>query len=248
VVIVVELNCKEQKKCESKKLHFISFPSTFEDIKKKVEECCSIPACVQTLFYQEMEVGDSCDPSSLYMISGDTVKIAFPERGDCKEVKEVVEWLKKVTPVIKMYDCTDQNKILDIRRRYFSVVRNEVLINTLIGVLFYPWVDKTKRVNCSLFISLNGVELLITLHRHSIQVRKSGSCDAAIFISNLYELICCQAMANFAMDFTCRRILTEFGGLDQCMQSLLIDIKERESSSGIELHDIVTMALYAVCK
>ena len=248
-VIVVELYCEGQKRCERKPLQFDSFPSTFGEIKKKVEDSLSIPACVQTLFYQEVEMKDSCDPSSMYMISGDTVRITFPERGDCKEVKEVVEWLSKVTPVMKMYEKADEvDKILQITRSYASVLEDNTLIDTLIGVLFYPWSEKTKRVNCSHFVALDGLELLVTLHRHSVTVRRFPFIDETHYFSQLYELICCQAIANFAMDFTCRRMLTKLGGLEQCMESFLIHRISDDGHLSTQCYNIVTMALYAVCK
>ena len=241
-VIFVEL-CSKETNTSLKTLRFPSFPPTFQVVKEEIEKCCSIPVCVQTMWYQSMEVADNCSPSSLYMRGGDTVKVIFPHIGECEMVKMAVQWLGEVSPILETCKEADTPEF----GQYSNILVDEKVTAILSRKLFYPWTDKTKQVNCSQFISLNGVDLLVTVHRHAIELRKSNNCEFARCLSTYYELICCQTIANFAMDFTCRREVSRCHGLEQCIDSFLI--KPAGDESLLFNHSsIVDVALYAICK
>ena len=191
------------------------------------------------MWYQSMKVADNCNPSSLYLRGGDTVKVTYPHIGECEMVKMAVQWLGEVSPILEACKVADMPEFDVISRQYSNILQDEEMANILSEKLFCPWADKTKRVNCSHFISLKGVDLLVTVHRHAIELRKSNNCEFAHDLSIYYELICCQTIANFAMDFTSRRQVSRCLGLEQCIDSFLI--KPIDDT-------IVDMALYAICK
>jgi len=160
VAVRVELCCDHSKKTELKTISLPKFPSTFRAIKERVEENYSIPACVQIIWYQSEEVPDSCNPASLYMRSGDVVRITFPQTGECHRVKSVVKWLKEAVPLLGRCVAEDAEGMEAICHDYADILGGDSA-NLLSRELFYPWTNKSKRVNCSHFISLNGIEYLV---------------------------------------------------------------------------------------
>ena len=242
-VIFVELCSKETNISKLKTLRFPSFPPTFQVVKEEIEKYCSIPVCVQTMWYQSMEVADNCSPSSLYMRGGDTVKVIFPHIGECEKVKMAVQWLGEVSPILEVCKVADTPEF----GQYSNILEDKKVTALLARKLFDPWTDKTKQVNCSQFISLNGVDLLFTFHRHAIELRKSNKCEFACSLSNYYEVICCQTIATLAMYFTYRRQLSRCQGLEQCIDSFLI--KPADDERLLFNHFIIVkVALYAICK
>ena len=247
-VIFVELCSKETDISDLKTLCFHSLPPTFQVVKEEIEKCCSIPVCVQTMWYQSMEVADNCSPSLLYMRGGDTVKVTYPHIGECEKVKMAVQWLGEVSPILEACKVADALEFDVMNSQYSNILGDEEMAVTLSVKLFYPWADKTKQVNCSHFISLKGVDLLVTVHRHAIELRKSSDYESAHYLSTYYELICCQTIANFAMDFTCRRQVSRCHGLEQCIDSFLIKPADDESLLFNNSYRIVDVALYAIYK
>ena len=248
MVVIVELCCSDNSsKSETKTLSLPSFPTTFRAIKEKVEESCSVPACVQTVWYQSEEVPDNCNPASLYMRSGDLVRITFPQVGECHLVRAVVKWLKEVVLILGRCVADDAKGIETIWHDCGDVLGHNCA-QILSGELFYSWTNKTKRVNCSHFMALGGIEQLVALHKLAIKLRDRTDCERAKYLSNFYELICSQTMSSFAMDFTCRRYIFKGGGLDQSIASFLIVPADDESLFNHSSSSVVDMALYAVCK
>ena len=249
IEILIELCSSEVSLPEVKTLHFPSLPSTFRQIKERIEACCSIPVCVQTLFYQSVEVTDVCSLSSLYMRSGDTVKVTFPEHGECETVIQSVQWLHQIIPVLEEFKKAKTDTEVNMLYNNYKLILNNMEIYTILTCkLFIPWSEKTKEVNCSQFMFLGGVKLLVTFHKLVIELRHNECSGRLRYLTTLFERICCQAITNFAMDFTCRRHILECGGLEQCIRSFLIKPADDESLHFNYSHDIVGMAAYAICK
>ena len=248
VVVRVELCCCNSSKSEMKTLSLSSFPTTFRTIKEKVEESCSVPACVQTVWYQSEEVPDNCNPASLYMRSGDLIRITFPQVGECLLVRTVVKWLKEVMFILGRCVAEDAKGIDAICRDFGGVLGN-ASASILATELFGPCTSKTKEVNCSHFMALGGIEHLVALHKLAIKLRDRTDCENAKSLSTYYEQICSEAIANLAMDKICRfQLICKGGGLDQSIASFLIKPADDDSLIFDESYKIVDMAVYAVCK
>ena len=244
MAVRVELCCSDSpSKSEMKTLSLPSFPTTFGAIKEKVEESCSVPACVQTAWYQSEEVPDNSNPASLYMRSGDLVRITFPQVGECLLVRTVVKWLKEVVFILRRcVVAEDANRIAAIYHNHCDVLEDDSA-DTLTE-LFGPYTSKTKQVNCSHFMALGGIEHLVALHKLAIKLRVKGKD-----LSKYYELICSQTITNLAMDKNCRLHLScKSGGLDQSIASFLIKPADDGSLIFDKFYEIVDMALSAVCK
>ena len=248
MAVRVELCCSDtSSKSEMKTLLFPSFPTTFRAIKEKVEESCSVPACVQTVRYQSEEVPDNCNPASLYMRSGDLVRITFPHVGECRQIRTVIKWLKEAVMILER--CVAEDAVgMEAICRFCGDILGDDRAQMMSRELFYPWTNKSKRVNCSHFIALGGIENLVALHKLAIKLRDRTDSEHAKYLSTFYELVCSQAIANFAMDFTCRRCISKGGGLDQCIASFLIKPADDDSLNFNHSYSIVDVALYAVCK
>lgn len=246
--LLVELHCERSLVSDVRKISFTSTPTTIQEIKEKVEECCSVPVCVQTVYYHSELLLDDCVLSTLYMRSGDSIKVTFPERGECDKVKEVTQWLTAVIPLLRLCQYADETMLEGLNSRNISILVNEEKASLMSRELFYPWNNKVKSVNCSHFVYLNGVDLLVTFHKHAIELRRSNDCQFARYLSTYFEVICSQTVANFAVDFACRRLLFRGEGLEQCIQSFLIKPADDESLLFNHAYSIVDVALYAVCK
>ena len=88
----VELIEENSEHTEMNALSFSSRPSTFREVRGTIEERFKIPACVQSLRYEDNIVAaDVICPETLYLQSGDTVQIVYSAKGATKDVIQAVD-------------------------------------------------------------------------------------------------------------------------------------------------------------
>lgn len=239
------------EKSEAVQTHILIFPSqpaTFKEIERRVEECCNIPECVQTLFYQGSEIPDSTDPQSLYLRSGDTVRVSYPDKGLVSEVKSAMKWLQQSIDILaKFHKVQSSGMATNIPDESVAVLSDRTS-RMLDKELFSPWTDPCTLVNAKHFDYLGGPQLLVDFHNCLIKLRKDGVCtDHRIHIP-YFEFICCRSIANYAMNNTFSSRAAQCGGLDSCIGSFLIKPADDESLLMYNTYSVVVQALRAIFK
>ena len=231
--IIVQLYSEELDSTEENVLFFPTFPSTFQEIKDKIEESFFIPSCLQTVWVHGSKVHESvtCSPSSLYLQSGDTIKISYPLKCEVDGVKNSVKWLADNVSIFQeINNCTKVEQVDSLFDKY-SIFRSKTYLQQFEN-LFFPWTDKAKDINTIYFDYLGGIDLLVKTQKEAIAITKNSllSCSNQYNISTLLrymrllESACCIALANIAKSSEyCRRI-TERGGLDTCIEVFLINL------------------------
>ena len=242
-LLQAELFSEKLKTTELVTLTFSSPPITFQEIKDRIEECCCIPVCVQTLYYQSNEVLPNCSPISLYIRSGDTIRVSYPVKGETKRVLDVVEWLRQSSKILgeirqlkqeAMVDALENNAVLsDSRRRNFS------------RALFCPYSNPVKYVNSVYFTFLGGVKLLTDFHHHAIALRKENLQTSTI---GYFEQMCCQACADYSMYKECAVHLSQSGELENCMATFLKKKADDNSLIYNNEYSTIDIALCAIFK
>ena len=262
-VLNVLLRCEVTRSSETKQISFDSPPKSSHDIKLKVEETFSIPACIQTLQYQSLLLKDSDDLGRTHFRSGDTFVVDYETDGDCKKISSVVEWLKKLLRLLLAIENNNSDTENETDR-YLSnyALCNSIKEDILAGMhdgkaqdlclhLFYPWQDKRKYINKLHFQHEGGLDALMKVY--GLLVDKAWGDIGINFEVHLYmECLCCQAVANYTQTFPLRRQVVQLGGLEMCIKTLLRIKARRNGGDEIEPDTLIKtaleIALYAVCK
>jgi len=99
-ILNVELSSKSFDITEVVTLKFTEIPPDFEVIRDEIESKCSIPITGQTLYCQGEEILAHSSPSSLYLRSDDSIRIVYQGKGETKDVKSYVKWLKTLSELL----------------------------------------------------------------------------------------------------------------------------------------------------
>ena len=247
-ILQIELYSEKSQSLEVKALSFPSCPATIQEIKDKIEESFCIPISVQTVLIQNNEVPINCSPASLYLRSGDTVRVLYPAKGLTDEVKSVTEWLKEVTDVLDSIQKLDQDGTVSaLTVEHFSVLTDS-RADCLLRKLFTPWINPATQVNGVHFTSVGGVELLTKLHRHIIEIRKHKFHYDLRNMIGYMEYICCETCVSFSMNQACASYLAQCGGLENCIDSFLMRPANDDNLRDNNLYSVIEIALCAILK
>ena len=255
IVLVVKLSSLATNTSEEKTLKFPSVPSS-QEIKQKVEECCSVPTCVQKLYYQSVELADDSSLSSLYLRSNDTLTVTFPEVGECERVRLAVHWLERIIPVLEKL-MKFGPPIFSLIQSQYSDVTNHEMAEEIPRKLFLPWTKKTKEVNCYHFISLGGLRLLLDFYHLVIEIRNKMEVESnwktsrfyleSAYLVTYFECACCHAVKSLEINQTCREEVLRCGGLELCLESFLYKAADDEALLFNHSQTIIYVAMLAIC-
>jgi len=226
--IEVEIVLEDLNSTTTEVLLFPSGTASLEDVKTRIEECYSIPACVQKM----------CE---------NILSVFCPREGDVAEVKSAIDWLKQCVEILEglLGKCAKENATLPKNSEdTLWNKRNSDLIKNL----FSYWLNPSTEVNCSHFNSLGGVDLLVKLHKILIQLRQSSNQklgNASFYL----EWLCCKVICGFCCNNEMAKLMADSGALGGCIESLLIKTCCDEGVlDDDQSFQTVVMALCAICK
>ena len=186
--------------------------------------------------------------------SGDTFHVSYLSEGDCAEVSEAVEWLRKMVneleactrlpPVGVILPMSPAVEDLGVSAMHGSLDQN------LSVSLFYPWGKERHVVNKLHFLHSGGLELLCRLYA---LVHTVDQWDSLPYWLQCVECICGQSLTNFMETFEFRRHVLKHNGLEMCFKSLLRCSYQDQGAILARQNDALLLhamevALYAVCK
>ena len=261
VVLNVLLNCEETKLSETKQVHFQSLPITPLEIKKKIEEDFSIPSCVQTLHYQSMILKDSDQLPHTHFRSGDTVTVDYPIEGECKMVRNVIQWMREILDLLQILDEAyplsgeerEDDLILSTVRkieRLTTVGDTDGTLDALYMGMFYPWKNMKKYVNKLYFHQKGGLEVLIKTYNLLVS-NEWGDLGIDDHLLDL-EHHCVGSLTNYVASFALSCQVMKLGGLETFLKSLLKKKLGRNGSDELVPDTttafIIESTLAGVCK
>ena len=261
VLFNVILNCEVTKSSETKQLHFESPPTTFLEIKKRIEEIFSIPSCIQTLCYQSVILKDSDELQHTHFRSGDTFTVDYQIEGNCKRVETVIKWLREI---LELFQILKENDSLPDEEKDPSLSSHlcklEDLILTeekdrtigdLILQLFSPWEDERTYVNKLHFHHEGGLDVLMKVYGLLVS-KEWGGLGVHSELHLYMECLCSQAVTGYMQTFPLCRQVIKVGGLEICLKTLLRKKVGGNGGSEIQSNSLVKAALknalHAVCK
>ncbi len=242
----VELCCESIEPSQTISVSFPSLPDQFDEIKDEVEEKCSIPSFVQTIWIQgnRIEPSPSNTPASFYLQSGDMLKITYPTKCDCKSVKKTVRWLSECMDIVnKMKKSEKREDVIALYEENEATLNDYLQMLVLKEYLFVSGGGSNEKMNACYFDHLDGVVILVRLHKEmSLLRRKDLSAELSILCRYL-ESCYCEALGTFASDTELRRRVTDCGGLERCLATFMAypvdDLKHAHMFDS---------GLFAVCK
>ena len=241
--INVELYSKSSDTTEVVTLQFEELPPDIQGIKDQIEKNFSVPTASQTLYYSGTEISVDSSLSSLYLRSGDSLRVVYQAKGETEEVKSYVKWLMTISGLlsrIKPLSKGEKIKALATCKELTSQ-HGKFLSRSL----FCPYSDLVKYTNCTYFTSLGGVALLIKVHRLAIETRKEGINS---FLLAHLEHACCQACSSYSMHKDCASILAQCGGLENNIETFLTTPANSESLIINQHHKVIENALCVILK
>ena len=246
VELRVELVCEELKSTEVVSLSLASFPTSFDDVKCAIEKSFSIPSFLQTLWVEGEKIDSlsvSVAPSQFHLRTGDTIKVSFPMKCDCKNVKEVIDGMSECLDIIhSLQSASSHNERNELFPKIYRLFHYDH-IQTLLDDLFFPWNERVKYTNALYFDHLGGITSLVQIHA-GIQSLNAGTKPELLHVFCVtFEPSCCGVFANFAMDAALRKRATEQGALDCGLKSFL-----RVTAYNPESTYVIEQSLMAICK
>lgn len=240
----LELFSEELKITETKTLKFSNVPSIIGEIRDKVEEEFSIAGCSQTVWIQGRIIHESrnSELSSYYLKSGDTIKICYPVKCDCQNVKIATKWLRDSTAELETMKRSHSTEFLALFEKYISKMPDNLTCLKQFNTLFGSWTDKVKNMNCSYFEYLDGIDLLVKLHGVIISMESIPEFKLHAFD---FEHIVCHILSVIARNRYFSKRITEAGGLDTCIFSFLTFMSNTDLD---DYTDKVIVSLHAICK
>ena len=250
----VELVCTKtnQACCEKVVFPESAPPATIKDVKAKVEEDLSIPACVQRLTYEAYPLSDCTNLEVARIRSGDTFQVSYSSEGDCEDIKKAVRWFEQVKNFLEREDPTlDRPMSNDFRGLVKQGLEGDLFEN-LAFQYFVPWDETKKYVNKLFFVQCGGLDVIMEvyalLHRHPWT-----QCE--LHLKHLEQEIIL-VLWNFSETFEIRRLMLARNGLELCIQSLLRQrVKEGERIEDTVndhhwrvLMNVIVCALGLLCK
>ncbi len=193
------------------------------EIKSRIEEVCSIPACVQKLTYNGAWVADSCTTNSLYLREGDVVQVLCPNKGTVEDVKSVVKWLG--VGVQAPLEGLHQNRTTPLSPESKVILWNNMDMSSyLVRQTLFSWSDPSQQlVNCYHFDYLGGIQLLVKFHELLVKNRQIRPHLSYRNHSRYLEFVCCQTICKFCVNNELCKRMTESGGLQSCIGTFLMN-------------------------
>ena len=217
VTFDVVLHCSTTRLSNHKQVHFSSPPTLVGDIKREVENQYSIPVCAQVLTYDCQVLEDDSNLSFTGARMGDTFHITYLSEGDCKEIVDIISWMRLILAVFGQEHPT---VLTGISAGFDDILTNGIqleLIEDLAYKYFFPWLDKRKYVNKLHFVYSGGVDVIMEVYS-TILTKPWEECLPKI---KYIEYGILRVLWNLSETFPLRRLILRHGGLKLCMQSLL---------------------------
>ena len=145
VVFQIELVCQQLKSTEVASLTMPSFPTSFHEVKEAIEKSFSAPSYLQTLWVHGERIDNQSvgmAPSQFYLRAGDTIKVSFPMKCDCKKVKEITKWLSECLDIIHSLASLSADELKDLFSKNMNTLFNPSFAQSLMENLFYPMGDE----------------------------------------------------------------------------------------------------------
>jgi len=246
--LILEMVFEKSNSTSTKKLVLPAYPANFQAVKTRIEECFSIPVCVQKVTYQNNEVLDCWNPRSFYLQSGDMLRVLCPHTGEVAEVQRAVEWLKQCLEILD--DVWQKRAPGNIKPGKLPKESSEILWSTrnsnlIKSGLFGSWSRPCTEVNCHHFCALGGVKLLVRFHKLLVQLRQENPQFAYTKYYFYLEMICCQGISLFCLNNELSKLMAGSGGLESCIGSLLVKPLPGKTTVAFQT---VLMALRAIYK
>ena len=240
--INVELYSKSSDNTEVVTLQFDELPPDFQGIKDQIETNFSVPTVAQTLYYSGVEISVDSSPSSLYIRSGDSIRVVYREKAETKEVRSYLKWFATISELLTEIKPLDKGEKIKALATCAELTSQHGKFPS--KRLFFPYTDKVKYTNCTYFTSLGGVALLTQVHRLVIEMRKEGI--NSILLEHL-EHSCCRACVSYSMHKDCATFLARNGGLENNIETFLKTPAYSESLST-DQYMVIDDALCVILK
>ena len=117
VVFQNEIACQQLKTTELASLSMPRFPTSFHEVKEAIEISFSVPSYLHTLWVHGEKIHNESvgmAPSQFYLQAGDTIKVSFPMKCDCRKVKEITKLLSECLDIIHSLASLSADELKDL--------------------------------------------------------------------------------------------------------------------------------------
>ncbi|KAL5486892.1 hypothetical protein EMCRGX_G019429 [Ephydatia muelleri] len=148
---------------DDKELHFNMVPYDVRDIKKEVETVFSIPACVQEVEFEFVQLKDTDRVDSIRLQSGDTVFVNYRSEADCESVKVTLDWMQLLTCLLQGEVPSVTNPMSYDLNEVIRAGIDDRLMEDLAFQKFSPWTCPVKQTNKMYFVDLGRLDVLMDI-------------------------------------------------------------------------------------
>lgn len=162
----VVLNCSGLKTAETKTLVIKEgMPLRVRDMKSRIEQEFSIPACCQSLVFESVCLEDNLTLGFYRVRDGDTMQVNYVSEGDVAEVLGAVNHMTRSYRFIDSIQADlDRHRVSNDMDALINQGVYWEKVNDLPEIYFSPCSSDKAEANRNLFIQCGGLDMLQRLH------------------------------------------------------------------------------------
>ena len=242
---------------DDKELRFSMVPTDVRDIKREVEAAFSIPACVQEVEFNFVQLQDSDRLESLRLQSGDTVFVNYRSEADCEIVKGVLDWMQLLACLLEGELPSVTNQMSFDLSQVVRAGIDDHFMEDLAFHRFSPWTCPVRQTNKLYFVDLGGLDVLMELYA----MLQREAWRTSTLEMKFLEASCMCVLSNLASSNDLRKLIISKDGVGRSIKSFL-HVPLRRGSAVVDdsgcpgspeinsavLVDVVQSALAILCK
>ena len=246
--IELELRCSSDDTVTQQTLLFSPIPETVADIKQRIEQELSIPKSCQSLFLPagaDDALLDTESVASLYVRSGDAVRVAYLDKADIVQIRSAVE--RSLRPVRRLLQA---NSSLEKARKILKRRDSDALLASCQSALhelgyksLLPWGASRTEANRRYMLQEGVVDLVMDIYAILLPLPWDWRGHS---LQNL-EICCLTFLWNFSETRNARQLVVGKGGFDMMLKSLMHQSSE-EFLEKYVMHDIFDVAVGCLSK
>ena len=147
---------------KDKSLVFNKYPRTGLEVKKGIQDKFNIPLCLQTIYLNSFQLGDTQELSSIHLREGDTLTVSYTTHGDLNTVQEIIDAMKAI--------CTQLESIKDsilvgtLTQEEYNEISDYSFTDSIDKVFVMP-TPEIINVHHLYFIHNSGVDTALNIMR-----------------------------------------------------------------------------------
>ena len=194
------------------------YPTTGQALKDQIQSKFSIPACVQNLSFSSLPIRDSTCLKSIYLQHGDTVHVNYSMNADVEYFTVLISTLQRINHVLDdvIPELISGAPITSAMHQRLQTDCGAFTSDCVPLRYFSVFPTGTPNANQLYFLSLDGLDLLVTIYKLLHQLPWH---QLPLELQDL-EYACLQIIWNFSATLGVRQLIVDNGVMEMVFKTM----------------------------